>query len=178
MLTLALRLLTVPRRRCAEPAPAELRRRNTQKRVAPATSRSRPPEVDAVRACQGRATQTQQRHPTRCVDAQSLPGRIQPRGSRTQPAPPGTSAPRAGAAARAPRQPVHTRQALVRSECACPLPRPAPSDAAPTLKPPRRTAGAPMHATHLSRAARTTRNRRRGPAKVYSATSRAGGSAA
>ena len=83
----------------------------------------------------------------RCAKASQ--GALSPAPAAPIPTPPGASVLRAGAAARTPRQPVHTCQPLAES---VPAPRRAES------RRPRnsRAAGTPRRAPHLSRAARTT----------------------
>jgi hypothetical protein len=88
-----------------------------------------------------------------------------PRVSRAQPAPARCTRPESQRTGlRAAGASAHTPTARRRL---APL-RPAPSDDAPTPEQPRRAAGTLRGAPHLSRAARTTRNRRGARAKVCS----------
>ena len=123
-----------------------------------------PPGVDAESACQGRAVQTGVATERRRVSDQHPPTpqrpqmASEPRATRVEPVSvsskrPETKRSRALAVGAS----VHATQ-LARSECArLPAPR-RPTRAEP--EEPRRAAGTPRRAPHLSRAARTTGNRR------------------
>jgi hypothetical protein len=105
----------------------------------------------------------------RCAKASQ--GAMSPAPVASSPPLPGASVPRAGAAARAPREPSANRSSAgparaERREASCPLaPGPAPSDAAPTPKPPRRAANARLDV-------RRTFHEPRGPPEVYAERAR------
>ena len=139
-------LVLAPHASLAAAAP---RRRHTQTRAAPFTSRSGTPEVDAECACQDRAIQKPGVAP---APRKAFPERVEPAPAAPSPPLPGASVPRASAAARAPREPVHTDQPLA-GVCPCPAPRHAqprraqgaaprrmsPTDARRTFEEPPRT---------------------------------------
>jgi hypothetical protein len=128
-------------------------RRHTQARAAPFTSRA--DHQEPARSAPARVGQFRRQgwHPRRTASAKDA---MSPAPAAPSPPSPRASTQRPSAAVRASREPVQTSQPLAGVR----LPRPAPSDAAPSPKEPRRAAGTPRRAPHLSRAARTTRNRR------------------
>jgi len=100
-------------------------------------------------------------------------GRIEPRTSRSQPAP--TRRKRPESQRCSPRAARASANQPTAHRCVHP-PRTAPSSAAPTQEQPHQAAGTRRHATHLSRATRTTRDLQRSARSVlyctrFSATS-------
>ena len=83
-----------------------------------------PPEVDAERACQDRVSQTPGVAPAQRRRAKPSQGASSPAPAAPSPPLPGASIQRAGAAARKPREAVHTRQPLAGGRLHPSAPRP------------------------------------------------------
>jgi hypothetical protein len=148
---------------CSRPAPHRATPRRARKsRAEPQAHQEmrrtfheprRPPETDAERAWQGRAIQTPAPTHPRTHAATPRKGRLSPAPAAPSPPPPGASPPRYSAAARATREPVHTRQPLAGG-----LHPSAPRR--PTPRRDRKSRAAPQACPGTRRTFRTTRNRR------------------
>ena len=99
-----------------------------------------PPEVDAERACQGRAIQKPGVAPKPHRSAKASQGASSPAPAAPSPPQPGASVPRASAAAREPREPLHARQPLAGVR----QPRPDAAHSRAEPEEPRRSAGTPQ----------------------------------